>query len=92
MVLRGETLKLFRCVALEEVTEEEILAVLQPTFCLRRGRTGRSGGKTDAVRIPLRRALRVAPRKKICCSSAFGVAGSLQRRTAGLSGRGAQLT
>lgn len=32
MVLRGETLKLFRCVALEEVTEEHVLAVLQPTF------------------------------------------------------------
>ena len=32
MVLRGETLKLFRCVALERVTEEQILAVLQPTF------------------------------------------------------------
>jgi type IV pilus assembly protein PilM len=32
MVLRGETLKLFRCVALEEVTENQILAVLQPTF------------------------------------------------------------
>lgn len=32
MVLRGETLKLFRCVALENVTEEQILAVLQPTF------------------------------------------------------------
>ena len=32
MVLRGEILKLFRCVALEEVTEEQILAVLQPTF------------------------------------------------------------
>lgn len=32
MVLRGETLKLFRCVALEKVTEEQILAVLQPTF------------------------------------------------------------
>ena len=32
MVLRGETLKLFRCVALEDVTEEQILAVLQPTF------------------------------------------------------------
>jgi len=32
MVLRGDTLKLFRCVALEKVTEEQILAVLQPTF------------------------------------------------------------
>jgi len=32
MVLRGETLKLFRCVALEKVTEEQSLAVLQPTF------------------------------------------------------------
>ena len=32
MVLRGETLKLFRCVALEEVTEKQILEVLQPTF------------------------------------------------------------
>ena len=32
MVLRGDTLKLFRCVALEEVTEEQVLAVLQPTF------------------------------------------------------------
>jgi type IV pilus assembly protein PilM len=32
MVLRGQTLKLFRCVALERVTEEQILAVLQPTF------------------------------------------------------------
>jgi len=32
MVLRGEILKLFRCVALEEVTEEQILAVLQPTL------------------------------------------------------------
>ena len=32
MVLRGETLKLFRCVALEEVTEEQVLAVLQPTY------------------------------------------------------------
>ena len=32
MVVRGEILKLFRCVALEGVTEEEILAVLQPTF------------------------------------------------------------
>lgn len=32
MVLRGETLKLFRCVALEAVTEEQVLAVLQPTF------------------------------------------------------------
>jgi type IV pilus assembly protein PilM len=32
MVLRGEILKLFRCVALEQVTEEQILAVLQPTF------------------------------------------------------------
>ena len=32
MVLRGEILKLFRCVALEEVTEEQILAVLHPTL------------------------------------------------------------
>ena len=32
MVLRGEILKLFRCVALEEVTEEQVLAVLQPTL------------------------------------------------------------
>ena len=32
MVLRGEILKLFRCVALEEVTEKQILAVLQPTL------------------------------------------------------------
>jgi len=32
MVLRGQTLKLFRCVALEEVTEEQILAVLHPTL------------------------------------------------------------
>jgi type IV pilus assembly protein PilM len=32
MVLRGEIVKLFRCVALEEVTEEQVLAVLQPTF------------------------------------------------------------
>jgi type IV pilus assembly protein PilM len=32
MVLRGETLKLFRCVALEDVNENQILAVLQPTF------------------------------------------------------------
>ena len=32
MVLRGEILKLFRCVALEEVTEEHILAVLHPTL------------------------------------------------------------
>ena len=32
MVLRGETLKLFRCVALEDVNENQILSVLQPTF------------------------------------------------------------
>ena len=32
MVVRGEILKLFRCVALEEVTEAEVLAVLHPTF------------------------------------------------------------
>ena len=32
MVLDGPILKLFRCVALEEVTEEEVLAVLHPTF------------------------------------------------------------
>jgi type IV pilus assembly protein PilM len=32
MVLRGETLKLFRCVALGQVTEEEVMAVLRPTF------------------------------------------------------------
>jgi type IV pilus assembly protein PilM len=32
MVLRGAILKLFRCVALEEVTEEQVLAVLQPTL------------------------------------------------------------
>jgi type IV pilus assembly protein PilM len=32
MVMRGGTLKLFRCVALGHVTEEEVLAVLQPTF------------------------------------------------------------
>ncbi len=32
MVLRGEILKLFRCVALEEVTEEQVLAVLHPTL------------------------------------------------------------
>jgi type IV pilus assembly protein PilM len=32
MVLRGDILKLFRCVALEQVTEEQILAVLHPTF------------------------------------------------------------
>jgi type IV pilus assembly protein PilM len=32
MVVRGESLKLFRCVALAEVTEAEVLAVLQPTF------------------------------------------------------------
>jgi len=32
MVVRGEILKLFRCVALEEVTEAEVLGVLQPTF------------------------------------------------------------
>jgi type IV pilus assembly protein PilM len=32
MVLAGDALKLFRCVTLEEVTEDEILAVLHPTF------------------------------------------------------------
>lgn len=32
MVLDGAILKLFRCVALEEITEQEVLAVLQPTF------------------------------------------------------------
>jgi len=32
MVLSGDTLKLFRCVTLEDVTEQEILAVLHPTF------------------------------------------------------------
>jgi type IV pilus assembly protein PilM len=32
MVLNGAVLKLFRCVALEETTEQEVLAVLQPTF------------------------------------------------------------
>ncbi len=32
MVLDGVILKLFRCVALEEVTEQEVLAVLNPTF------------------------------------------------------------
>jgi type IV pilus assembly protein PilM len=32
MVMQGATLKLFRCVALDKVTEEEALAVLQPTF------------------------------------------------------------
>jgi type IV pilus assembly protein PilM len=32
MVISGSTLKLFRCVALEEASEEEILAVLQPTL------------------------------------------------------------
>jgi len=32
MVLRGAILKLFRCVALEDVTEEQILAVLHPTL------------------------------------------------------------
>jgi type IV pilus assembly protein PilM len=32
MVLAGDVLKLFRCVTLEEVTEDEILAVLHPTF------------------------------------------------------------
>lgn len=32
MVLDGPVLKLFRCVALEEVSEEEVLAVLHPTF------------------------------------------------------------
>jgi len=32
MVLAGDTLKLFRCVALEGAGEEEVLSVLQPTF------------------------------------------------------------
>ena len=32
MVLEDETLKLFRCVALEEASDEEVLAVLHPTF------------------------------------------------------------
>lgn len=32
MVLDGAILKLFRCVALEEVTEQEVLAILHPTF------------------------------------------------------------
>lgn len=32
MVLAGDSLKLFRCVALEAAGEEEILSVLQPTF------------------------------------------------------------
>jgi type IV pilus assembly protein PilM len=32
MVLAGDALKLFRCVTLEEVAEDEILAVLHPTF------------------------------------------------------------
>jgi len=31
-VIAGNTIKLFRCVALEEATEEEMLAVLHPTF------------------------------------------------------------
>ncbi len=31
-VLAGNTIKLFRCVALEEASEPEILAVLHPTF------------------------------------------------------------
>src|SRR5262249_50831462 len=32
IVLDGEILKLFRCVTLEEVSEPEIRAILQPTF------------------------------------------------------------
>ena len=32
MVLSGSALKLFRCVALDEVSGEEILAVLHPTL------------------------------------------------------------
>ena len=32
MVLAGNSIKLFRCVTLEEASEEEILAILHPTF------------------------------------------------------------
>jgi type IV pilus assembly protein PilM len=32
MVMQGQTLKLFRCVELGQVTEEEVMAVLRPTF------------------------------------------------------------
>ena len=64
MVLRGETLKLFRCVALEEVTEEQILAVLHPTFSYVEDELAAARRKTHAVRIPLRRAGRPAPPKR----------------------------
>ena len=32
MVMQGAALKLFRCVALSQVTEEEVMAVLRPTY------------------------------------------------------------
>jgi type IV pilus assembly protein PilM len=52
-VLAGSNIKLFRCVALEEATEEEIEAVLQPTFAYVEDELGTPARRLILCGLPL---------------------------------------
>ncbi|MEO8050497.1 MAG: hypothetical protein ABI833_08800 [Acidobacteriota bacterium] len=82
MVLRGEILKLFRCVALEEVTEQQILAVLQPTFAYVEDELAAPAEKLTLCGFRSG-ALSALPYQKDLLQSAFGSPGAFN---AGLLG------
>jgi type IV pilus assembly protein PilM len=82
MVLRGEILKLFRCVALEEVTEEQILAVLHPTLSYVEDELATPAEKLTLCGFPSG-ALSSLPYQKDVLRSSFGAPGAIN---AGLLG------
>jgi hypothetical protein len=52
-VLVGSNIKLFRCVALEEATQEEVQAVLQPTFAYVEDELGTPARRLVLCGLPL---------------------------------------
>ena len=82
MVLRGEVLKLFRCVALEEVTEQQILAVLHPTLSYVEDELGAPAEKLTLCGFPSG-VLSSLRQEKDVLRSSFGTPGAFN---AGLLG------
>ena len=76
MVLRGEILKLFRCVALEQVTDQQILAVLQPTFSYVEDELAAPADKLTLCGFPHGALAGLPYEKETLRSSSFGTPGA----------------
>ena len=79
-VIANNTVKLFRCVALEEASEDEILAVLNPTFAYVEDELTEPVRRLIVCGIPLEIAARVPKKSQPACEveplrSRFGAPG-----------------